>query len=266
MKKFTFTIAVAISIVCASGQGSSYSTSQSFSPASRTTIVVPFNPQMYNVEDSRKICETSGMEYHQMSNFIRETFDSALNAQMRDSINVVRLISNTTSGAANDLETIYNITKYQFTDRPKVMEDKSKFGMLRDQKMAKSKPASNSKINGIHNGEIVTQREDNTNRFMNVQFDDAEFIQSVIQKYGAKYFLFITQFDIISDFSNPFLVGEMKYPRTIKVHYSIFSADGTFITGDFESLQFFAYENNIKEITSIYFPEIAKKIARKMPR
>ncbi len=256
IKRLSLCAAAAVATLCATAA----------SPTGRTTIVVPFNPQLYNVEDSRTICESSDMEYHLMSSFVRETFDSVLNAQLRDSINVVRLIANTTSGNANDLETIYNISKYQYTDRPKAMEDKSKFSMLRDQKPAKTKPAPSAKGNGIYNGQVVTQREDNTNRFMNVQFDDAEFIQSVIQKYSAKYFLFITQFDIISDYSNPYLVGQKTYPRTIKVHYAIFSADGTFLHGDFETAVFPANENNIKEICGKYFPEIAKKIARKLPR
>lgn len=261
IKRFSL-CAAALTMLCAVPQHRAAASS----PIGRTTVVVPFNPQLYNVEDSRMICETSSMEYHQMSNFIRETFDSVLNAQMRDSINVVRLIANTTSGTANDLETIYNITKYQYTDRPKALEDKSKYSMLRDQKPAKSKPTPNAKGNGIYNGQVVTQREDNTNRFMNVQFDDVEFIQSVIQKYSAKYFLFITQFDIISDYSNPYLVGQKTYPRTIKVHYTIFSADGKFLHGDFESAVFPANENNIKEICGKYFPDIAKKISRKLPR
>ena len=266
IKKLSLSLAATAFVFCASAQNSQQSSAATISPAGRTTVVVPFSPRLYNNQDSRKMCEVSGMEYHQLGNYIRESFDSVLNAQMRDSINVIRLISSTTSGTANELETIYNISKYQFADRPKALEDKSKFAMIRDQRAPKAKPASSAKGNGIHNGEIVTQRVDNTNRFMNVQFDDAEYIQSIIQKYGAKYFLFITQFDILGDYSNPYLVGEMRYPRTIKVHYSIFSADGTFITGDFESYQFFAYENNITEIVRNYFPTIAKNIAHKLPR
>jgi len=245
--------------------GQSLSTTQISSPAGRTTIVVPFNPQLYNNQDSRMMCEESKMSYGQLGNYIRTAFDSALTVYLKDSLNVVHLLENRTTGTASDIENLYSASKYQYTDRPEMLEDKSKYSMMRAQLKKKKKPAQEQK-NGVQNGEVVSHKVDNSNRFMNVQFEDSDLIQSLILKYGAKYFLFITQFEILGDYSDPYKVAERRYTRTIKVHYSIFDAQGKFITGDFETSEFFAYENDIRKICATHFTPIVKKIARKIPR
>lgn len=250
-----------------SAQGDLMKSTEISSPAGRTTIVVPFNPQLYNNQDSRMMCEKSEMTYGQLGNYVRTSFDSALTSYLKDSINVVNLISNTTTGTSSDVEKIYSVSKYSYTDRPEPLEKKTKYDMMRSKIPARfKKPTPEEKKNGIKNGEVVSHKVDNSNRFMNVQFEDQEFINSVIMKYGAKYFLFINQFEILGDYSDPYKVAEKTYTRTIKVHYSIFSADGNFITGDFATGEFFAYENDIEEIAKKHFTPIAKKIARKIPR
>jgi hypothetical protein len=266
MKIILTSLTISLSAILAYGQNSSLAGSPALSPAERTTVVVPFNPNLYNNQDSPMMCEASKLNYGQLGNYIRSSFDSILVASMRDSVNVVNLIANTTTGTGSEVETIYSISKYQYAERPIAGTDNTKYAMMRDRMPARQREQQQQRPNGIHRGEIVSVKEDQSNKFMNVQFDDTDYIQSIIRKYGARYFLFITQFEILGDYSNPYRVADKTYLRTIKAHYSIFSADGRFIAGDFETAQFPAYENDIREISAKYFPAMAKNITQRLPR
>ncbi|RLD49553.1 MAG: hypothetical protein DRI94_11005, partial [Bacteroidetes bacterium] len=79
------------------------------------------------------------------------------------------------------------------------------------------------------------------------------------------YFLFINQFEIRSDYSNPYSSGSGTYPRILKIHYSIYDAQGNFIFGSFAQTKLPPTENYLKNISQKYFPIIIKKMYQNSP-
>ena len=100
---------------------------------------------------------------------------------------------------------------------------------------------------------------------MNVKFEDIALINTMTVKYGVSYIVFINEFDITGDFSDPYKVSDKSYNRTATVHYSIFRSDGQFIYGDYVTVDFPARESVAARICAEYLPEIAKKIGRRIP-
>lgn len=77
--------------------------------------------------------------------------------------------------------------------------------------------------------------------------------------------LFITQFDIEGDYSNPYAVAQRTYDRIIKVHYCIYDNEGNYVDGNHLTHTFSAKDDNVISICNKNFDALAAKIVRKLP-
>jgi hypothetical protein len=230
----------------------------------KSVLIVPFNSDMYNNQESRYIVEASQIHYEQSVNYFKSSLDSALVKALSDSCKVISMLTTFTQSTASDLEKIHSASKYKMIDRPvPIVEPKRKTNLFSDK--SRNSSSAQPQKSGIHNGEIVSVREDMSKKFMSVSFDDEEFINSMTIKYGAKYILFITQFDIKGDYSDPYKVAQKSYDRIMNAHYCIFDNTGKFIDGNYIEHRFTAKEDNIYKICLNNFPQLASEIVKKIP-
>lgn len=230
----------------------------------KSVLIVPYSSDMYNNQESRYIVEASKINYEQSINYFKASLDSAIVTSLKDSCKVISMLTNFTQSTSSDLEKIHSAASYKMVDRPAPVESKKKYDLF-NPKFAKKKTSGSAPKNGIHNGEVVSTREDLSKKYMTVSFQDQDFINAMTLKYGVKYLMFITQFEILGDYSNPYTVAQKNYDRTIKAHYCIFDNTGKFIDGDYITHTFTAQEDKIVAICNDNFPHVAKKLVRKIP-
>lgn len=232
-------------------------------PKGSSVLIIPFSSNMYNNQESKFIVEKSGLEYEQTINYFKSSLDSSIFNALDDSCKVVSMLTGFIAGTTSDLEKLHGNAHYYLADI-KLLNSKEKDAMF-----MKNDPNSNNvteRNKYIQNGEVVSVKTSSKNQYIAVKFDDQALVNAIAMKYGAKYLLFVNQFDILGDFSDPYKVAEKTYNRVIKVHYSLFTNTGTFLEGNVVEYTFPAYEDNIIAICNTNLPQIAKIIAKQIPK
>ncbi|MCQ2958960.1 MAG: hypothetical protein MJ198_02065 [Bacteroidales bacterium] len=219
--------------------------------AQKNILIVPFDAKMYNNQESEKICRYSEISYDKSIEKIRTDLDMHIYSALKDSMNVSSLLRTYTTDASTDLDVVHNNAVYALCDKD-------------DADINKHKKSSGQNPH-IMAGEIVSTTTDNSNKLISVKLQDQQLFSDLIQSYQAQYVVYLTQFELLGDFSNPYSVAENTYQRTIKVHYVIFNSLGKFVCGDIASMQFSAKVNDIDQICDQYLPVVAKKIAKRIP-
>ena len=85
------------------------------------------------------------------------------------------------------------------------------------------------------------------------------------QKYNADLFVYVTEFDIENDMSNPAVFVNGDYQRVLKLHFSMVDKGGRIVEKGLISVKFPNTENDITIIRSMYLPLAAKMMMEKLP-
>lgn len=232
-------------------------------PKGSSVLIIPFSSNMYNNQESKYIVEKSGLEYEQTINYFKSSLDSSIFNALDDSCKVVSMLTGFIAGTTSDLEKLHGNAHYYLADI-KLLSSKEKDAMFMKNDQNSNNVTERNKY--IQNGEVVSVKTSSKNQYIAVKFDDQALVNAIAMKYGAKYLLFVNQFDILGDFSDPYRVAEKTYNRVIKVHYSLFTNTGTFLEGNVVEYTFPAYEDNIIAICNTNLPQIAKIIAKQIPK
>lgn len=241
----------------------SFDVSEPATVKGQAVLIVPFSNDMFNNQESETILMKSKLEYEQSVNYFKSSLDSSIFDALDDSCKAISMLTAFATGTSSDLEKIHGAARYYLAEKT-VFDSKDKNSMFRNEKSTVNSVTARDKY--IQNGEIVSEKQDMKNTYISVKFDDNMLINSIALKYGAKYLLFINQFDILGDFSDPYRVAEKSYDRIIKVHYALFSSSGDFIQGDAVEYTFPALDDDIALICRQNFPPIAQLIAKQVPK
>lgn len=237
MKKFLSLLFVTFFVLTSFGQ--------------KAVLVIPFDVKMYNNQESEKICKYSDVSYDKSIEKIRTSLDFHIYAALKDSMSVSSLLRTYTTDATTDLEVVHKNASYYFSDRKNVSDI--------------NKPLKSAGPNqNIIAGEIVSTKSDVSDKIVNVKLQDPQLFSDLIQTYQAQYILYLTQFELLGDFSNPYTVADNSYVRTIKVNYVIYNSLGKFVAGDVATTTFSAKVNDLDQICDIYLARLAKQIVKRI--
>lgn len=237
MKKFISLLLLFLMTLCVFGQ--------------KNILIIPFDAKMYNNQESKQICEYSGVSYSKSIEKIRSDLDMHIYSALKDSTNVASLLLTYTTDAASDLEIVHSNAEYYFSE--KTVDDINK-------------PKKNPEVSpNIIAGEVVSVTSENKDQLVNVKLQDPQLFSDLIQDYKAQYIVYLTQFELLGDYSNPYTVADNSYLRTIRVHYVIYNSLGKFVYGNIATTTFSAKVNDLDQICDIYLKRIATQIARHIP-
>jgi len=231
----------------------------------KSVMLVPFDSKLFNNQESEFMLEDSDMSYEQSIQFFTTSLDEHLTRAVKDTMRIHSLLRTYTTDAYSDIDIVHQQADYVLTERPQSISEKKDLSAFQNAKNRFKKRKKSTQRVAPPDGEVVSEKEDNSNKFLSVKFVDPQVFIDLIRNYNVDYVVFITQFEILGDYSNPYAVAQQSYLRTIRVHYAIFDESGKFVYGDYETKTFSASHNNISEVCSQNFPEIARKIMRRVP-
>lgn len=231
----------------------------------KTVLVIPFNQKIYNNDADEAIAKETGKTYDQILNYFRLAFDQQLIKSLNDTCHSISMLSSYTVSANEDLEMIYSVSNYVFSDAMDF--DGEKRSLYLKSKLASEKKGGNNKKqkSGIRNGEIVSPINNVEDQFLHVKFTDKNLVKNIAYQYKVDYLLFINEFEIIANYTNPYNTGKNVNEMLIKVHYSLFNSTGKYIFGSFATAEYKAYIIDMTKISSDYFPIINKQIINNIP-
>jgi LysM repeat protein len=233
-------------------------------------LVVPFDPYLYFSDADDEIAAKSNMQRTK----VREVFRRRLNTLlMAPGYETIHLLGGKNNDTLTDLNKIYSSVSYGYQvalNNPNSIEA---------QQAQSSAATTTSKKGGngwIKNsvGAITGSNNDPTSqystpvdngKYFGVSVRNPDFFKYFDEKYSIDYYIFITQFEVKTNYQNCLDRAALNYERTFTVHYSIFDKTGKQIAGDKFKVRYNSNNCYVYQIVGDNVPKMAQKILNQLP-
>lgn len=234
----------------------------------KRVLLVPFDPRIYFNDATSIMAPETGETHDEIMMYFREQFNLQLYNAMMDSCVVVNLMSDNTRQDQEDISGLYSSISYELQlamqNVPEDPDDVDKMNFFQRKRYEKEQQ---KKIEDMENyktrvvdGELVGRRQQVQDKYLHIVFYSPEVLEEIAARRDIDYFLFVNQFDIKGNYGDPYLSGNSKSERTIKVHFSLYNSHGKLVHGSFGENKIPFNLADKKEVSNLYFPEVIRQI------
>jgi len=228
----------------------------------RTYLLVPFESKMYISDIDKKIYESDGLGTAEIRAKFQAVLDQNLFINAKENGLQPLSFYIMEVDAQKELSYIYSSIGYKYVVLPKE-ENKEEGQTVTDKLKNKFKPKEEKQKqpeSNTTNGEITTQRI-TEERYMQTTITNSNLLQTLVNTYQVDGVIFINQIDLLNNIVTD---GSGKHNRLLKVHYTIYDANGNIIQSGAEKTYFPANVNSVDKISKTAIAENAKKIIEKI--
>jgi hypothetical protein len=269
MKKLISALAIGLFLIVSSAiKSQEYLDFNTGQNKTKQILLVPFDPRIYVNDATSIILKKEKGSHDELMQYFRYQFNLQLSNAMMDSCTVISLFTDNTRQDQDDIDGLYSIISYELRpamkNRPENREaskTKGYFATKREEKaeLQRIKEIEESKSR-IQQGEITGKPRSVDDMFLHIVFNQTDVLAEIASRRNIDLFMFINQFEIKGNYGDPYLTGNKKAERTIKVHFSLYNSKGNHIHGSFGS-NMIPFDIDTKEdIVNLYFPEVIRQI------
>lgn len=232
----------------------------------KKVMIIPFEENMYVCNIQNQLATTSNMNSAQIVRSFRYGAAAALQNKFLYLYSTTSLI-HLVEDSLKDLRRVYGSISRSYEpilEEPKE-EAKGLAPVLKKFESKQQKKQGGEEGTRVQNGQIISH-QNSTPRFMNTMIRDPKLLGYLSGKYETDLFVFLNEMDIENDLSDLVKVSENNYNRILKFHYTVYNHSEQIISKGVVSTTFPCTENNVGTIVKIYFPQIALKLAAKLPQ
>jgi len=229
-------------------------------------LVIPYDPRLYMSNIDSRISEETGLSAHQIKNRMRIGLNRNVVAAANSRATAVTLLESEDPEVAKDLSYIYNSIGYKYIEVP--VETEGDVAETEEKGMKKLANKFTRLTEGREDQRYEGQQEQEAepDRYMNTIIHNPNLLQNLAEKYETQYFIFINQMDISSEIGvGGYSYATNKAQRKVKVHYTLFNAEGQEIYGGAAVVYFPSKVNDLGGIITGYFPSVAEIIVNHLP-
>jgi len=223
-------------------------------------MIIPFDPDMYFCDADQDLAKYNQKNIREVRTLFRYGLNTEVNAKILSEYETKPLLTDTAKDAAKDLYSIYKGISYfedksmpNPSDPPKKEEKKGLFGN------------SGEKPNEQTTSRLTKIDKDGLRNYINVRIYNVKMLEYLHDKYGTELFLFLNQFNMVTDFAHCLDRATNTFERELAVHYSVFDYHGKQLAGDVAIVKFPSNSNDITTIIRSNFPIISNYLAGTMP-
>jgi hypothetical protein len=210
-------------------------------------VLVPFDPILYYSEIDRDLAKTNGLKFEEIRDKFRTNLDLHVGMFLKTQYEVVAPLRDVEE-VRKDLNIIYSGIAFNYA-------------ALKEEKATGNHKSTRSEIK---NGQVV-QIDNSGPKYMSTVIKDPKLLTYLNSKYGSTMYVFLTQFEILNDMSDPIAVATGRYSRYVRVHYSILNQDGKSISGGIVKSMIPTDLYDIKKISDSSFRDIGQQIVNAFP-
>jgi hypothetical protein len=230
-------------------------------------MIIPFNPDYYFSDSDEKLAEYNQTSIPKVREQFRQGLFQNIDARILSVTGYQTVSLYVESEELNDkqdLQQVYYGLRYGLAN-PKRMPQEPDTDTVRswNQKL-KSWLTFKKKPRQITDEEDV-QIKALDEPYMNVTFNDPEMITWLSIKYDTDYFLFINQFEVVTNYEQCLDRSVNRFQRSVKVHYSLYDKNANLISGQTILATTTDSELNLDNILLENFTPVADFIARELP-
>ena len=237
----------------------------------KRVLVVPFDERIYFNDATAEIARRDGLTHDEIMEYFRYQLNLHLVNSLADSCEIVDLMQDNTREAEADITGLYTTMSYELrlAEFELDTENMSNLARKRAEKIeeARRKQREEEMKNarpGMQNGELIGRKQNTDDMYLHIIIGQPEVLKEIASRRNVDYYLFINQFDIKTDYRDPYLSGQRNVYRIMRVHFSIYNTNGEFVSGNYASTKVPLYEDDKERIVNQYFPDIMRQIVKKI--
>lgn len=225
-------------------------------------LIIPFESKMYISDIDRDLAQKNNMNFQEIKAKFRAALDREIFISLKQYYNPLSFYTIDQNQATKELTYIYNSIgyKYEVVPTEEVVKKKNPAEKLLNKFKKKKKEPIKA---GIQNGEVVSQ-VDNREKYMKTILSNTNLLPNLNKRYHASNYIFINELDIRKSADDVYAASEEQYKREIKVHYTIFNANGKEVSSGAIKTRFNSGQNDVNKIIKVQFPLIAQRIVEKL--
>lgn len=227
-------------------------------------MIIPFDPNLYFSDADEQLSKYNEKSIKEIRTLFRYGINTTVNAKILTHYATVPLLTDTMRTAREDLNLVYRDISY-FKDKSMPSEAMKK--KIEEEKKTDKNPFSLKKKETESQAQVTSKLDNHVlaQEYMNVKIHQTEMLAYLQKKYGTDLFVFINQFELVTNYEHCLDRATNTFERDIKVHFSIFDATGKQLAGDVAIAHFSSNTNDITEIIRNNFPIISEYLAGNLP-
>ncbi len=208
-------------------------------------MVVPFSPQMIDVNGDKFICAKSDIEPGKFSDMVRTSFTLALMEDLNEYYDVVEPKDNL-KDRNSDISVLYQIIQYkkEYKRLKSYYRDYPAFSLWQKLGPAYLRWGSDC-VNDQKQKPIVNRHK--YDKAVIINGKDSIY-SSIMNFHDASYTLFISDFEMTTRFKTCLDLQNNVFQRDFYVHYTLMDFDGNYITGGVVGTTYQSSTNDVKKI------------------
>lgn len=230
-----------------------------YDPDFQQVLIIPFDPHLYFSDADDEIAARSNIH----RTMVREVFRRRLNAMLDPpGYETIHLMGGENPDTLADLNKIYSSVNYNYQERLYSETYKENY---QDQKSTKK--SSFGQWLDKQKGKLFDEGDDSKEKgkYFGVKVRDQGFYDYFNTKYSVDYYVFINQFEVITDYENCLDRAAQNFRRYFVTHYSIFDKEGNQISGNKFRVYYNSNSNSVMQIVADNVPQIAERIMAELP-
>jgi LysM repeat protein len=236
-----------------------------YDPSRKQVLIIPFDPYLYFSDADDEIAAKSNMPRTK----VRQVFRKRLNALLEaPGYETIHLLGGKAKDSLSDLNKVYSMVTYNY--QPVVLSPYYKETTAEpkpDPKKDKNKSWIEKQKQKLINdpGDSKYDIPKDHGSYFGVVIKSPEFFTYFNDKYGVDYYVFISQFEVKTNYEHCLDRAAQNYDRTFTTHYSIFDSTGKQIAGGKFKTHYNSNTNYIYTIVSDNVEKIANRIIADLP-
>jgi hypothetical protein len=221
-------------------------------------MIIPFDQYNYFSDADPELAEKNEKPVTDISRLFRYGLNYNISARVISTNETYNILTDTTVQSGTDLKMIYASITYRFEHPMNVVKGDSVGkavaqpdlfgnGVVEEEKKEKSNPFKKKS----------EDEAEKTAKYLNAVITHPEIFTGLQQKYGTDLFLFINQFELVTNYNHCLDRSANYFERKVVVHYSIYDANAKQLQGGAHTVTFSSGETNVDKIIATQFPLVA---------
>lgn len=233
------------------------------SVAQHKVMIIPFNQYNYFSDADPELAEKNDKQVTDISRLFRYGLNYNISARVITSNGGYDILTDTTVESARDLQMIYASIQYRFEKPMNVATGDTATTQIKQADLFGNggAPATEEKEKLFKKKEAEV---DKNAKYMNAYVTHPEIFPTLKEKYGTDLFLFINQFELVTNYNHCLDRASNFFERKVVVHYSVYDATGKQLQGGAHTVTFSSGETNVDKIIATQFPLIAEYISNSL--
>ncbi len=220
-------------------------------------LIAPFHPDRYMSQIDHEIAKGTNYTYQHTRGFFRKGLDNAIIIAAKEHNNYVNLHADNPE-LNMDLDFLYKVTKNPIIPyvAPVIEDDKgfkkrlsSYWVKLQSEMIEEPEPGTR-----VEKGQLISH-EETRELITTCKILNPILIDSLTPKYEADYFVIMNELDMVATSTDYRDFEQDNYGRLIKVHFTVFDAEGNELYSLIKKRAFRSTENDLATIIrSHYLP------------